>query len=66
MQIILVYTQPTEATNNNDATRVKNHSKRWSGTQSLIDNEYDSSLDGFYPSTEAIQRQSQLDVKVTR
>ncbi len=55
---ISLHATKSEATNNNDATRVKITVSGGSGTQSLIDNEYDSSLDGFYLSTEAIQRQS--------
>ena len=55
---ISLHATKSEATNNNDATRVKITVSGGSGTQTLIDNEYDSSLDGFYLSTEAIQRQS--------
>ena len=55
---ISLHSTKSEATNNNDATRVKITVSGGSGTQTIVDNEYDSSLDGFYLSTEAIQRQS--------
>ena len=55
---ISLHSTKSEATNDNDATRVKITVSGGSGTQTLVDNEYDSSLDGFYLSTEAIQRQS--------
>ena len=44
---ISLHSTKSEATNNNDATRVKITVSGGSGTQTIVDNEYDSSLDGF-------------------
>ncbi len=55
---VSLHSTKSEATNNNDATRVKITVSGGSGTQTLVDNEYDSSLDGFYLESEAIQRKS--------
>ena len=43
---ISLHSTKSEATNNNDATRVKITVSGGSGTQTIVDNEYDSSLDG--------------------
>ena len=55
---ISLHPSEAEAQNDNDATRVKVSASGGSGTQTIRDAAYDSTLSGFYLSTEAIQRQS--------
>lgn len=55
---ISLHTSSAEATNDNDATRVKITVSGGTGTQTIVDGSYNSSLSGNYLSTEAIQRQS--------
>ena len=55
---ISLHTSSAEATNDNDATRVKITVSGGTGTQTITDGAYNSSLSGNYLSTEAIQRTS--------
>ncbi len=55
---ISLHPSSAEATNDNDATRIKITVAGGTGTQTITDGAYDSTLDGNYLSTEAVQRQS--------
>ena len=55
---ISLHASSAEATNDNDATRIKITVSGGTGTQTITDGAYDSTLSGNYLSTEAIQRQT--------
>ena len=55
---ISLHASKAEATNDDDATRVKIIASGGTGTQTIVDADYDSTLEGNYLATEAIQRQS--------
>jgi len=55
---ISLHTSSAEATNDNDATRIKITVSGGTGVQTITDGAYNSSLAGNYLSTEAIQRTS--------
>jgi hypothetical protein len=55
---ISLHSSSAEATNDNDATRIKIIVSGGTGTQTITDGAYDSTLSGNYLSTEAIQRTS--------
>ena len=55
---ISLHSSSAEATNDNDATRIKIIVSGGTGAQTITDGAYDSTLSGNYLSTEAIQRTS--------
>ena len=55
---ISLHPSSAEATNDNDATRIKITVAGGTGVQTITDGAYDSTLAGNYLSTEAVQRQS--------